>query len=154
MKCCFQEGQKTKFHLQTARKAWHFRDIRLLNCHHPSLWPTVTRASISWYVWTLSTGTPPTANTTHLYQKKIDIRIEEKKDHWLVKKFKEFDEVVSQKSRSAEKVSNSWTNIGHYTAGAWLVYSLDKSWSVHSDWSITIYSAYIRWIYKPTPTVS
>ena len=43
----------------------------LVIIHQPkSSLPSVTGVSISWYSWTLSIGTPPTANTIHLQQKK------------------------------------------------------------------------------------
>ena len=43
MKCCFQEGQKTKFRFQTAWKMWHLHDIHLPNYHHPSAKVIVTQ---------------------------------------------------------------------------------------------------------------
>ena len=101
------------------RKIWCFwtvcKPFAELSLNHslwlPLLWPSVTTVSMSWKFWTLSTGMPLTANTTYLYQKGIDIHIEEKNIHWFVKKSKGFEEVVSQELCNAEKVSNSWTNI-------------------------------------------
>jgi len=57
---------------------------------------------------------PPTVNTKHLHQKKVDIHVEGEILDWVVKKLEGFEEVVSQKSCNAEKVSNTWTTIVLY----------------------------------------
>ena len=100
MKYCCQEGQKTKFHFQTAWKMGHLCEIHLpiaiIHQDIPVPWATER-------LW---------QQTQHIYtKKKIDICIEEKKDYQLVKNSKNLTKWWTKKLWNAEKVSNTWTNI-------------------------------------------
>jgi len=111
VKCCWEGGQNTKFCSQKRDICMTFTSQTAIISQPNSLWPSVTTVSNPWYFWTLSIGTPLTANTKHLHQKKVDIHVEGEILDWVVKIFEWFEQVVSQKLCNTEKVSNTWTNI-------------------------------------------